>query len=187
MSNYEKEQETLTEDALRYLEMPWTITQSSNPAVINLLIPFLRLWHFSRESDTSWIVFVPRPNSSPISDSDTGSYLIRRVTWHKNHDLQRFTDPLEGLRQGINSPPTISVDDVPIAISTFHRELNKAVFPIQLLNVQEYLGVDRDESGVETYHSLSKVHIRWKNDGPKEWQDFIAQIVYLRHIFDNYF
>src|SRR5215813_11746554 len=62
--------------------------------VVRSLQPLLCLWHYPAFSAyTSWTVFDP--------PDDAHTRLVRQVQWDRPHDMRRFSDPLEGVKQGV--------------------------------------------------------------------------------------
>src|SRR5258707_13785909 len=86
-------------------------------AVRNLQ-PLLRLWHSAAFfAHTSWTVFDPPDQAH--------TRLVRQGQWDRPHDMRRFSDPLEGVKQGFHAPPTVNVRDARVPDKTLRTHLER--------------------------------------------------------------
>lgn len=113
-------------------------------AVRNLQ-PLLRLWHYPASfAYVSWTVFDP-PDASRTR-------LVRQVRWDRPHDLLRFSDPLEGVRQGFQAPPTIFVRDARVEDDKFRADVQDlSRVPIPVVGIEAPFGVDGEVFGLHLY------------------------------------
>lgn len=146
---------------------------------VDRLQQMLRLWQYPAfDQYSAWAVFIPRREALV----DETRVLIREVTWDRPHDLQRFANPLEWLKQGYRTPPLLHVQDVKIAYSRISALLGDlARLPVQVVAVQTLIGLDGEEFGFEYSASfLIRARLEWWCDGPTEWRAFIDCVARLR-------
>ncbi|HEY7182082.1 MAG TPA: hypothetical protein VIC84_11715, partial [Blastocatellia bacterium] len=112
----------------------------------NLLAEF-RLWHYpSFSAYRSWTAFTPMPRSQ------NSQCMAREVTWDFPADDARLADPLEGLKQGFHTDPTVVVRDGELPDHEFSvlieqgRRLN-----IPLIGIEQNCGLDGETSGIELF------------------------------------
>ena len=144
IENRPAERETLESGGRRALE---EAAQQEPQEVVRDLRPLLRLWHYPAYfAHTSWTVF------GPIGKSHTR--LVRQVRWDRPHDMSRFSDPLEGVKQGFHAPPSVSVRDAPVAEGLLRRHLRElSKLPIPVVGIEEPVGLDGEIFGLKVYHS----------------------------------
>ena len=69
----------------------------------------LRLWHYpSFDRYTSWLVY------SPLAQEDANAIVVRSI-WEQAFDAHRFIDPLDGLKHGFSSEPSMSLQQVELS------------------------------------------------------------------------
>jgi hypothetical protein len=138
------------------------------------LRPLLRLWHYpSFLAYTSWTVFDP-PDTSH-------NRLVRQVRWDRPHDMLRFSDPPEGVKQGFNAPPSLSIGDVHVADDTLQKyvaELSSLLIPV--LGIRDMITLDGTVSGLQAYGNIASSRLQWWGEGPNAWSAFTAAVTHLR-------
>jgi hypothetical protein len=145
----------------------------------------LRLWHDPAFGNpTTWAVFESREGaSSSRSRHPSPQLVVREVTWDRRHDLGRFVDPLQGVREGFHAPPTILVQDGAIArelIDAWLQEIRQVSIPV--LGVTPARGLDGESWGIEIDQPFLLVRLRWWEDGPTEWAPFTQSVVHLQQL-----
>jgi hypothetical protein len=142
--------------------------------VVRDLQPLLRLWHYPAFfAHTSWTVFDP-PDQAHLR-------LVRQVQWDRPHDMRRFSDPLEGVKQGFHAPPSIGVRDARVAddgLRTHLEELGR--LPIPVAGIEAPFGVDGEDFGLHWYDAYLTTHLQWWAEGPRAWSAFTAAVTRLR-------
>ena len=109
----------------------------------------LRLWHKLTFFDsTCWSVF--RPVGRNREDA---SLMVRKVVWERTHDLRRFADPLEWLKQGYRAPPTIVVCDARMQSDQFTSLLaGLAQAPVSVASIKAPWGLDGEWFGLKIWN-----------------------------------
>ncbi|HEX6798623.1 MAG TPA: hypothetical protein VF116_13020 [Ktedonobacterales bacterium] len=145
--------------------------------------PSARLWQYpSFGSYVSWTLFAPK------FKGDAGRCMVRRVIWDQMHDLARFADPLEGIRQGFRAPPTILVADARVSIARFEHVAERfALCPIPVLGIEAPFGLDGDSYGLETFDLFLRIRLEWWDEGPRTWGRFVATLADFRQELDAIF
>lgn len=121
-------------------------------------------------------------------DKDGHELLVRRVNWDHPHDFRRFSDPLEGVRQGFFAPPTLVVHDARTtdrALRPYLRELRKLSIPP--LGIDASIGIDGETFGLQTYGASDSTRLEWWCEGPREWRPFTEAAGRLRNFLDGLF
>jgi hypothetical protein len=140
------------------------------------LRPVLRLWRYPAIfAHMSLMVFAPL--------GAAGMCHVRQMRWDMLADMARFTDPLEGVRQGVNTPPTLYVRDAspPEAILREHLSALRSI-PIPIVGMEESVVLDGEHFGLRVYAQPHGAEVRWWGDGPAEWETFIAAV---RRMYDD--
>jgi hypothetical protein len=131
----------------------------------------LRLWHYpSFDAHRSWTVVTSHRTGAPPP-----YLLVREVTWDRLGDSRRLTDPLEGLKHGFHSRPSLAVRDAEIApasLDSFLRTAPLLSFPI--IGIGGPVGLDGESFGIECGDLFQKVRLEWWGNGPPEWRAFTA-------------
>ncbi len=145
----------------------------------------LRLWHDPAFGNpTTWAIFESRAGASTSRRSQLSFQLAaREVTWKRQHDMGRFSDPLQGVREGFHAPPTIRVQDGAIAqklIESWLQEVHQIRLPV--LGVTPAVGLDGESWGIEVDQPFLLVRLQWWEDGPTEWAPFIQAVVQLQRL-----
>ena len=144
----------------------------------------LRVWSYPAFfNHVSWSVF-----ESHVDEAGKRQTLVREVMWDRTHDLARFSDPLEGVRQGFHSPPTLHVRDAAVPPREYRQLLRDiAANPIPLVQFQPIIGLDGEQFGIASEAGFNSARVEWWADGPEEWQDFIAAVMRLRAFLQTCF
>lgn len=137
--------------------------------------PLVRLWHYpSFARFSSWLVCLPhaRRDEKPV---------VVESVWDRPLDTKRLLEPLEGLRHGFSTEPTIAVrrGELPA------EELGARVESLRRIVVPPFLedgtvGLDGDLFGVETYSSKAAVRLRWWTMFYEEWGPLVAWAAAMR-------
>ncbi len=144
----------------------------------------LRLWHYPAFfNHVSWSIFEPLRD-----EHDKRQPLVREVVWDRAHDLVRFSDPLEGVRQGFHSPPTLHVRDAVVSPREYQQLLRDiATHPVPLVQFQPVIGLDGEDFGIVAEVGFNSARAEWWGDGPTQWRDFIAAVTRLREFLQSCF
>ena len=183
VENRPEERAELESRAFWALEHP---AQLEPCGVVDKLRMMLRLWRYPAfEQYRAWAIFAPgRGTLSAETD-----VLVREVVWDSPHDLSRFANPLEWLKQGYRTPPSVYVRDAKIAYSQISALLeNLARLPVPIAGVQTLIGIDGEGCGFEYCASfLIRARLEWWCDGPAEWRTFIDCVTRLRVLLQSLF
>ncbi len=120
--------------------------------------------------------------------ADAHALMVRRVIWDNPHDHGRFSDPLEGVRQGFFATPSLTVDDARTtrkALQPYLRELRAQ--PIPVLILRPAIGLDGETFGFQNHASSDTIRLEWWCDGPKEWRPLIKAVGRMRDFLDSLF
>jgi hypothetical protein len=149
--------------------------------MIRELRPLLRLWNYPAFFPyTSWTVFDP-PDASR-------NRLVRQVQWDRPHDMLRFSDPLEGVRQGFHAPPSLRVNDAYIADGTLQQYLDElSRLPIAVVGIAAPLVLDGEVAGLQVYEHFFGTQVQWSGDGPSTWSAFTAAVARLQSFLADQF
>lgn len=144
----------------------------------------LRLWRYPAFfNHVAWSVFEPHANEAGKRQT-----LVREVVWDRAHDLARFSDPLEGVRQGFHSPPTLHLRDAAVSSRQYQRLLHDiATHPAPVVQFRSIIGLDGEQFGIASETGFNSARMEWWGDGPKEWRDFIAAVMRLRAFLQSCF
>lgn len=153
-------------------------------APVQHLRQLLHLWHDPAfGTPTAWAVFehVQLP-SDPQGHRLPTWMVVREATWDRAHDGERFTNPLQGVREGFSAPPTIRVRDGRIAqrvITSWLREVRQ--LPIVLLGITGPFGLDGASWGIEVgdADAFLQVRLQWWGSGPRQWAPLTQAIARL--------
>ena len=151
-------------------------------AQVQHLRQLLRLWHDPAfGTPTAWAVYEhARLPSDPAGHRPPTWMAVREATWDRPHDLGRFADPLQGVREGFSAPPTIRVRDGRIAqrsVTSWLREVRQ--LPIAILGVRGPVGLDGEFWGIEVGDVFLQVRLQWWGAGPAQWARFTQAIARL--------
>ncbi len=152
----------LERKALRALEEVGTPPTFSRPPQM-----VIQLWMYPAFADyVSWTLFTDKDGLNPV---------VRQVTWNRHYDVRRFTDPLDGLREGWHTEPTMVTEDAPLAIDEFLERMEagrKIRIPL-LEGAKTRIGLDGVRYGLQGLYGLSGWSLNWWEDGPEEWRELI--------------
>lgn len=133
----------------------------------------VRLWHYpSFDRYTSWLVY------SPLPQKDANAIGVRAV-WEQAFDAHRFIDPLDGLKHGFSSEPSMSLQQVDLSREELEPRLNALgrITPNAFID-DSGVAVDGASFGIETAgrsftwrddSSESNLLIEWC----REFRDFL--------------
>jgi hypothetical protein len=141
-------------------------------------VPLLRLWEYKCLGQyRSWIVFNSRHSGPSIL-----APFAREVIWDRPADSRRLrVDPLEGLRKGFHSTPSIEVRDQILSESELALHLEQCPnFPVTMTMWGRGIVLDGTWFGFRTFGQLARVELSWCSNGPSEWRNFIAWASELR-------
>jgi hypothetical protein len=143
----------------------------------------LRLWHEPAfGTPKAWALFEHvRLPSDPSTRLLPAWMLVREATWDRPQDMGRFADPLQGLREGFDAPPTITVRDGQIAQEAVMSWLQEmAQLPIALFGVEAPWGIDGETWGLEVRQPFLHVRLQWWGAGPTPWAELTRAVAHLR-------
>lgn len=146
------------------------------------LRPLIRLWHYPAFfAHTSWTVFEPL-------DEESRTRLVRQVRWDRPRDLLRFSDPLEGVKQGLHAPPSVSVRDVRVGDNVLRGYLHElSGLPIPVVGIETPIGLDGETFGLQLYGHFLAAQLQWWGEGPPAWSAFTSTIARLRtHLIEQH-
>jgi hypothetical protein len=129
-----------------------------------------RFWHYPAFGVYhSWTI---------ITNQNVPERIVRRVAWDRPHDMRRFVDPLEGVRQGFSAPPTLAMGDRVIMHETWEAlfaEVAGASLP--LFDFPERIGIDGESWGLAIPGYCEQALVQWWSDGPPAWRPFTTRVV----------
>jgi hypothetical protein len=169
---------TLQDLAQRALEHPDLLEPRASHQV-------LRLWRDPAFGNpTTWAVYELQAGASSSRSSHLSPQLVlRAVTWDRRHDLERFADPLQGIREGFSAPPTMHLRDGQIArkpVDSWLEEVRQMSIPV--LGVVPSKGLDGEFWGIEVDQPFLLVRLQWWEEGPTEWAPFTQAVVRLQQL-----
>jgi hypothetical protein len=137
----------------------------------------LRLWHYPAfDLHTSWTVFQTQGSSR-----ETAQLSIRQVVWDNIRDSQRLTDPMEGLRRGFHTHPTLRICDAAVGFDEYNDIVATGRhLAIPMVGVEESVGLDGETFGIEIEEFLTHRRLEWWCSGPEEWRPFTKWVASLR-------
>lgn len=157
----------------------WALEHADQAEPTQVLLGYrsvLRLWHYpSFDQHMSLTQF------EHVHDSGR-PMRVRAIIWDRPHDMARFADPLEGVRQGFHAPPTIIVRDAEIAreeLDPIMRALNVARIPVTGVDV--YFGLDGESYGI----AVAGARLEWWEDGPRKWRTLTRTVARLREVLQR--
>jgi hypothetical protein len=154
-------------------------------APVQHLRQLLRLWHDPAFGNpTAWAVFEHvRLPSDPAGHRLTTWMVVREATWDRPHDGGRFTNPLQGVREGFSAPPTVRVRDGHIAQRPVRSWLHEVrQLPIALVAIQGPVGLDGEFWGLEVGNAFLQVRLQWWGSGPRQWAPLTQAIARLHQL-----
>jgi hypothetical protein len=168
----ERRPEEIAQLQARAREALEQLDQLEPRAPVQHLRQLLRLWHDPAFGNpTAWAVFehVRLPSDRQGHRLPTWM-MVREATWDRAHDGERFTNPLQGVREGFSAPPTIRVRDGRIAqrsVTSWLREVRQ--LPIAILGLRGPVGLDGESWGIEVGDAFLQVRLQWWGAGPRQW------------------
>ena len=131
----------------------------------------LRLWHYPAFGpQRTWTILKPGRKAQ-----ENAGPLVREATWDRAADHERLFNPLEGLRNGFDSQPTIGLREARLPAAELRSLLEIAAnlaVPVVLFPRPGDVRVDGEYFGLQTYEASSSVRLQWWCDGPTEWRHF---------------
>jgi hypothetical protein len=149
----ESEWAELETRAMRLLEEP----ALAHPSLKGLTL--LRIWLYpSFAPCQSWVVIDEKSGWLPDIEP-----VVRELTWDRPADRNRLlVNPLEGLKSGFSTSPTIKVRDVAVSrsklISLIEKGKDLVVKPVI---GQRVIVLDGETWGFQTYGVLEHVRLSW--------------------------
>ena len=118
---------------------------------------------------TSWRVF---------ADTHKTRFLLRRTVWQRIYDVQRFSDPLVGLKYGWNTDPTISVTIIELPSTRTAELLSRArsfeILEIGLdIRIKHAIVLDGTRWFVFVSNAFGNKSYLW-NAVPPEWKPVVT-------------
>ncbi|HEY8563547.1 MAG TPA: hypothetical protein VIL74_24425 [Pyrinomonadaceae bacterium] len=139
--------------------------------ILKFYAPVLRLWTYpSFEPYKVWIFSEARFQTIRVRNLK-----IIRAVWDQNEDYRRLCFPLEGLKKGFHTDPSIVVQSIERTPEVFDRifaELKRIQFPA-FANYEKSIGIDGVRYGIETFDFTHQTNISWWSVYPEEWQDLV--------------
>ena len=136
----------------------------------------MRVWHYPAFGDyQSWTAMV-----SPGRPRDDARPMVRQITWRRIDDRRRFIDPLEGLKRGFYTRPSLEVVDAYMALADW-RVLMSGVrdVDVPLFERDDRVILDGDWFGVIGYGPVCPCK-EWEGKGPEGWKAFTRWIADIR-------
>jgi hypothetical protein len=131
-----------------------------------------QLWTYpSFGNYKSWSVF---------TDSQNANTAVREVTWDNTSDGFRFTNPLEGLKKGWHTAPTILIKDAPLNKEELDSRLQFARAISTPVFANGGIGMDGTSYGFQMPIGSSGIRLKWWEEGPKEWSELTTWAADMR-------
>ena len=131
--------------------------------------PLIRLWRYpSFSRHVSWHIYLPHTGRAEAP-------VVVESAWDRQFDAARLFEPLEGLRHGFSTEPTIAVrrGELPAEeLSARAESLRRIVVPPFLEDGT--IGFDGELFGVETYSSKTAVRLSWWSVWYEEWEPLVS-------------
>lgn len=177
----ENEFQELEQKALRIIENPQLLPIDETT---KNFVPTLHLWIAPTFSpDRHWYFYKPQRQLNPQPKP-----FVRQMIWQKQTDFRRLNDPLIGLKEGFHTEPTFEIKKFEIekeVLENLHKQLSEISFPAFVED--EILGLDGQQSGVETLGSYHRARVSWWSVYPKEWQNIAEWFEKTRKFLENEF
>jgi hypothetical protein len=61
-----------------------------------------------------------------FSDAEESAFIVRRIHWHKAFDIQRFRDPMMGIKYGFHTDPTLTIQMASLDVDEISALLKEA-------------------------------------------------------------
>lgn len=157
---YSTEIAHLREVAAGYLSGPRTIPGAASRRRWRCA---LLLWEYPAfDVHRSWAVYTRQDEAS-----------VRQVTWDQLGDLERFSNPIKGVREGIHAGPSIEVRDRRLELprlSAALEELGSIVLPP--FQPRDSIIIDGVSFGVALPGTGAR--LAWQANGPASWSALTA-------------
>lgn len=110
--------------------------------------------------------------------------IVRQLTWKRLEDVERFRNPLEGLRKGWTPQPTLEIEEVFLKQEKFSDLMVEgATISIPLVDIKTPLGLDGTSYILQVTNHFGGFRLNWWSDGPQEWHQMIQWAHKLRKFF----
>ena len=141
-----------------------------------------RLWNYPSFGEyKSWLLFLP-------SAHDWEFTFAREITWKRQDDIERLTNPMVGLQKGFHTSPSIEVVDAVVDIKRLNEHLrNLRKIRVPAGDFQEPFGLDGEGNGFQTFTFGGRFRMEWWCNGPEEWQEFINWFAGMREFLESHF
>ena len=127
----------------------------------------LRLWHHpSFDPYTVWSIYQSR--------KDEQHSLLNQVVWDRPNDVEQMFNPMEGLKQGFHTTPTLRAQTVKIlreGVKSRMAELERISLPAFVQN--HPFGLDGETFGIASGTGFVNAQVSWWEEGPTEWQELV--------------
>src|SRR5687768_7540879 len=98
----------------------------------------------------------------------------------------RLLDPMEGLKRGFSTAPSLSVRDAVVHTGDYDVLLDEGSrLRIPVVGLEESLGLDEETWGITSNAFLARPCLEWWCDGPGEWRDFTDWVARLRNFLQR--
>ena len=139
-----------------------------------------RIWHYpSFDRQTSLNIYTPR--SEQEADAPC---IVRKVLWDSPFDSRRLGLPMEGLKYGFSTKPTIALWQITLSDPAFRIKLDRFSRLSLPLLVSDVVGLDGERYGIETF-GFHHISVSWWCDGPDEWKPLIRWSEEIRDAIEN--
>jgi hypothetical protein len=144
---------------------------------VRRLQPELRVWHYPAFHPwVSWTVLREGRSSGGVA-----RLWVREVSWDMPADMRRLSDPMEGLRCGFHTRPTLGVRDAELPAEQYQSLASAgSEVRIPIVTPDHAFGLDGETFGIETGDHFARFRCEWWGDGPQEWTDWVRWVAILR-------
>lgn len=113
------------------------------------------------------------------------AFLVRRVTWDQHGDADRLLDnPMQGLKDGFHSSPTIESRDRPIETGIVIEHLDRlGQLSIPIGAIDGTVRLDGTAFSLERL--AGRVLFEWRDSHPPEWHALVAWFEDFRMWLDD--
>lgn len=174
-------QETLEQRARQALTRAWTCQPELPPGLLSVL----RVWHSPAfDPQRSWTVFQSRNPSPPQV------FLIRRVEWDREADVERFSVPLtlpQRAKLHRSSGPALTVTDGEVPAREWEllmAEAPRLELPVHL-PLEEFASTDSERFGIERRMLALSLSVEWANEPPAIWSELAAWTARVRALLET--
>ncbi|MBZ0316043.1 MAG: hypothetical protein K8L91_06470 [Anaerolineae bacterium] len=159
----------------------FALLQQKAYAALEDIIPSSKTSHFLMRLSiypaffkyVSWVIF------------ESHNLFVRQVIWNRPGDFYRFFDPMEGLRKGWHTTPTLSVAEKKIDESVFYPLFNQA-HQILVPKTERSMAIDGEAWYLHVPSSFENRILDWNAVGCKtesNWQPLTEWAKKLHEFF----